>query len=214
MALQQPFSKRNRFTKPKDITIREDAPQGLRYFVLDTARELGRGPSSLRSTICRVLRTRPDPGNWSEYPNIWSEVEELMYGCDWFKVYDIIEALHASFAEYDENSGEQNAVVFADAINGFFVEEGIGWQFVDGQIVTRGTEAVESVVKEATAALEATSRPTAAKHLHEALQDLSRRPLPDLPGSVYHAMGALECLARDVTGDAKATLGEILKRYP
>jgi hypothetical protein len=27
MALQQPFSKRNRFTKPKDITIREDAPQ-------------------------------------------------------------------------------------------------------------------------------------------------------------------------------------------
>src|SRR6202035_2949732 len=26
---------------------------------------------------------------WSEYPNIWEEVQELMYGCDWFKAYDI-----------------------------------------------------------------------------------------------------------------------------
>jgi hypothetical protein len=31
---------------------------------------------------------------------------------------------------------------------------------------------------------------------------------------IYYAMGALECLARDVTGDLKATLGEILKRNP
>ncbi len=53
---------------------------------------------------------------------------------------------------------------------------------------------------------------TAANHLHEALQDLSRRPQPDLAGAVYHAMGSLECLARDVTGDPKATLGEVLKR--
>jgi len=69
-------------------------------------------------------------------------------------------------------------------------------------------------VKESTAALEASGRPTAAKHLHEALQDLSRRPNPDLPGAIYHSMGALECVARDLTGDPKATLGEILKRYP
>lgn len=214
MALQQPFSKRNRLTKPKDITIREDAPESLRYFVLDTARELGWGPSALRNVICRVLRTRPDPSNWSEYPNVWGEVQDLMYGCDWFKVYDIIEALHASIAENDKNNSQENAVLFADAVNGFFVEEGIGWQLIDGQIVTRGTEAFEAAVKDSTAALEETGRPTAAKHLHEALQDLSRRPEPDLPGAIYHSMGALECVARDLTGDAKATLGEILKRYP
>jgi hypothetical protein len=67
MGLQQPFSKRNRFTKPKEITIREDAPESLRYFILDTVRELGCGPSGLRGLICRVLRTRPDPSNWSQY---------------------------------------------------------------------------------------------------------------------------------------------------
>jgi hypothetical protein len=63
--------------------------------------------------------------------------------------------------------------------------------------------------------LEASERPTAAKHLHEALQDLSRRPQADLPGAAYHAMGSLECVARDLTGDPKATtLGAILKGHP
>jgi len=35
-----------------------------------------------------------------------------------------------------------------------------------------------------------------------------------MPGAAYHAMGSLECVARDLTGDPKATLGDILKRYP
>ena len=214
MALQEPFSKRNRLITPKEITIREDAPETLRYVILDTARELEYAPSSLRTVISRVLRTRPDRNNWSEYPNIWGEVQELMYSCEWYKVYDIIEALHASFARNDENSGMQDASLFADAINGFFVEEGIGWQLVDGQIITRGTEAFEAVVREAGDALQSSQRPTAASHLHEALKDLSRRPEPDLAGAVYHAMGSLECVARDVAGDPKATLGEVLKRNP
>jgi hypothetical protein len=54
----------------------------------------------------------------------------------------------------------------------------------------------------------------AAEHLHEALQDLSRRHKPDLPGAIYHAMGCLDAVARDITGREKVTLGQILKRYP
>jgi hypothetical protein len=214
MTFQQPFSKRNRYGVAKEIIIREDAPEILRYFVLDTARTLEFAPSSLRTVICRILRTRPDISNWTEYPNVWNEVQELTYGCDWFKIYDIIEALHVSFDRNDENNGMQDAVVFADAINEFFIDEGIGWQLIDGQVVTRGSEAFETVVSEATNALSASERPTAAVHLREALGDLSGRPQPDLPGAIYHAIGALECVARDVADDPKATLGEILKRYP
>ncbi len=215
MPLDQPFSKRHQFSsKPKEITIREDAPESLRYFVLDTAVELGWGPSSLRDIVCRVLRTPPDQSNWSEYPNVWGEVAGLVYHCDWFKVYDIIETIHAHMTRNDRNRGKDDADQFAAALNEFFVEEGIGWQLVDGHVVTRGTEAYEHVMIEAAATLEVTERPTAAKHLHEALKDLSRRPEADLPGAVYHAMGSLECVARDLTGDGKATLGEVLKRYP
>ena len=166
------------------------------------------------------MRTPPDGSNWSEYPNVWGEVEGLVYGCDWFKVYDIVEALYAAMSKQDAITRKtapkfaHTASKFAEEMNEFFVEEGIGWQLVDGHIVTRGTEAFEAEVTEATVALQASERPTAARHLHEALQDLSRRPEADLPGAVYHAMGCLECVARDLTGDGKATLGEALKRYP
>jgi hypothetical protein len=214
MALEQSFSKRNRYRAAKEITIREDAPESLRYVTLQTAKDLDWGPASLRPILCRVLRVPPNPGNWSEYPNIDYEVDELMSGCEWYRVYDIIEAIHAKMAKNDLERGETDAPQFAEAINAFFIEEGIGWQLVNGEIVTRGTETFEAVVTEATAALEASERPTAAKHLHEALQDLSRRPDADLPGAVYHAMGSLECVARDLAGDSKATLGEVLKRYP
>ena len=44
--------------------------------------------------------------------------------------------------------------------------------------------------------------------------DLSRRPKPDLSGAVYHAMGALEAVARDLADNPKATLGQIIKRQP
>jgi hypothetical protein len=85
---------------------------------------------------------------------------------------------------------------------------------VDGQIVTRGTETFESSVHGAVNALQAAGRLTARDEIHEALIDLSRRPEADLTGAIQHAMAALECVARDVCGDEKATLGEILKRYP
>lgn len=51
-------------------------------------------------------------------------------------------------------------------------------------------------------------------HIDEALEALSRRPSPNLSGAIFHAMGCLECVARDVVGDEKATLGQILKKYP
>lgn len=213
MPLEQPFSRRHGFTEAKEITIRGDAPKHLRYIVVETANDLGCPPDLLRRILCRVLRVTPNARNRIGSA-ILDEVQSLIDGCDWFKVYDIIEALHVSLARGDEYSGEQNAGVFADEINEFFVEEGIGWQLVNGQIIARGTEAFEAVVTEAASALETSQRPTAAKHLHEALQALSRRPEADLPGAAYHAMGALECVARDLTGDPKATLGEILKRYP
>jgi hypothetical protein len=134
-----------------------------------------------------------------------------MYSCPWFKVFDIIEGIYSGCAD---GEGIETARVFAEHVNEFFIDEGIGWQLTTGQILTRGPEAFETMVTEAASALETSKRPTAAGHLHEALLDLSRRPEPDLPGAAYHAMGSLECVARDLVGDPKATLGEILKRHP
>jgi AbiJ N-terminal domain 4 len=214
MALSQSFATRHGFSPAKGITIHEDAPESLRYFVLQIAADLGWRPDPVRRIICRVLRVTPNEERNYRDQHIRAEVRELMSTCPWFKVYDIIEALHAGLARHDEYNGGDDAGLFADEINKFFVDEGVGWQIVDGKLVTRGSEAFETMVTQATSALEMSARPTAAKHLHEALEDLSRRPEADLPGAAYHAMGSLECVARDLTGNPKATLGEILKRHP
>ena len=145
-------------------------------------------------------------------------MQDLVYGAQWFKVYDIIEATYAQMSEHDDRQhitgDSRSSLRFAHEINAEMVDTGIGWELVDGEIVTRGEESFQSAVSETTSALNETGRPTAARHVHEALQAMSRRPEPDLSGAVYHAMGSLEAVARDLVRDEKATLGEILKRYP
>jgi hypothetical protein len=212
---KKPFSKRHGYrSMPKEITVREAAPESLRNFVLEKAREMGLGPSEIRSLICSVVHVRPDPNNWSEYPNIWSEAQELVYGCDWFKFYDFLERIYQKVGSGTGEAAQHAPNQFQDAFNDFLVEEGIGWQMIDGEIETRGTETFEANVRGAVEALSSAGRTTARDEIHEALMDLSRRPEADLTGAVQHAMAALECVARDVCGDAHATLGEVLRRYP
>jgi hypothetical protein len=173
-------------------------------------------PYPLRDIVCEVLRKRPDPTNWSEYPNVWGEVEGHVYNCDWYRVYDIIEAIRASFAREEEPDSTENVLrvaIFDGEVNSTLRELGIGWQLRDGLIQARGDDASEAVVNQAKDILKAKKKDTAHNELQEALRDISRRPLPDVTGAIQHSMAALECLAKDVTGDAKATLGQILARH-
>ncbi|MEO8139348.1 MAG: hypothetical protein ABI742_06870 [Gemmatimonadota bacterium] len=205
------FSQRRGFTtREAEITIRDDAPAGLRDAILQIAIELGWTPKGLRSIVCRVLRVMPDDNNWSDYPNVWHEVGSLLHACDWYHVYDVIEALYA-----DQNEGMYpRSEPFEAEINAYFKENGIGWQLVHGTIEVRGPEAFEAAVHQARQALGAAKLPTAQSEIHEALLDLSRRPHPDLTGALHHSMAAVECAMRAATGDANATLGDLLKRNP
>ena len=213
---EAPFSRRHGYSgQAQEITIREDAPESLRAFVLSRAEHLGLRPDPFRDITCFVLEERPDLSNWSAYPNIWGEVQRHVYNCAWFQVYDIIEAIWSHFHRQDEQSYEDaKAPAFEKELNDFFVRKGIGWKLEKGQITTRGGEAFEMAVKTTVEVLEETGRPTAKKEIHKALLALSKRPESDLRDAVIHAAGCLECVARDVTGDKKATLGEIIKKHP
>ena len=86
------FSKRHGYVQEADITVREDAPNGLRCLIIDIAEhDCDFSPSDLRPIICRVLNESPNSNNWTDYPNIDYEVRNLIGNCEWHKVYDIIE---------------------------------------------------------------------------------------------------------------------------
>ena len=91
------------------------------YFLLQTGIDLGLGPHALREDVCAVLRVRPDPNNWSAYPNVWEETQALAFACPWYRVYDIIERIHRRFQEIDhEDRRKHLAQDFAQAMNEFF----------------------------------------------------------------------------------------------
>lgn len=149
----------------------------------------------------------------------FEKVKRVVLELEWYRLYDVIEAVYGGLAFFDEEfafeSSEFQAGVFSQAINDFFEHMGIGWKLHrDGRIIVRRDPAFESVVASATTALAAAKRPTANGHMDDALRALSLRPKADASGAIYHAMGVLECVARDLTGNDKSTLGEILKRRP
>ncbi len=212
------FSRRHGFTPPDaEITVRDDAPEELRGVLVDLAYESGMIPGEVRSVVCRTLRRREDPDNWSPFPNIDREVRGHLDDCEWPEVYDCAEALYGRLInQHVQIAGKHVTAVshFEEELNKYMRRRGIGWQMHSGRLEVRGSEAFERSLSNVREELDTSGRTTAANEIHEAISDLSRRPQPDITGAIQHALAALECVARDVTADPKATLGQILGRNP
>ncbi|MRG47013.1 hypothetical protein GFS24_17960 [Chitinophaga sp. SYP-B3965] len=199
------FSKRfGHSQNDKEITVREDAPQSLREFLIMTLYHFDYTPFFLRDVICKVLRVAPDRNNWTDYPNIDGEVHNLIENCDWYKIYDIIEA-------FARQIKEEKKQLFHDDLNDFFRTNGIGWKLENGLIQMRGDETFETAIKKVESTLEDAKLKTAKSEIKEAIADLSRRPNPDITGAIQHSLASLECVCREVSGKKNATLGDIMK---
>jgi AbiJ-like protein len=216
--MKEKFSTRHGFEREPEVKVTHEAPYDLRGVAVDIAYEAGMDPHSMRKLVCHALRVRENPDNWSAYPNVDGEVRGNIDNCEWYEVYDVIEAVYHSL----QQAAQQRAYLsdrppqpnlFAAELNKYFRRNGIGWQLADGEVRIRGDQSFEHAVRQATRVLDDEGRSTAAKELREALHDLSRRPEPDVTGALQHGLAALECVMRDVCGDPKATLGTLLSRY-
>lgn len=134
------------------------------------------------------------------------EIKSIIDKCPWNRVYDIIEYFYVNLSS--------NKTHFENDINEYFIEKGIGWKLTNGIIETRGEKAFEKKIAEAVNVLEDAKLNTSHHEIHEALKDMSKRPTPDITGSVQHAMAALECLSREITGCKSYTLGKIINNNP
>lgn len=209
MTKKDTFSKRQGLhtINEKEITVREDAPEGLRGFVKMAFYELGKNPSDLRAITTRVLKIPPDRNNWSEFPNIDYEVAQHLEDCEWYFVYDIIEVIIQNLKPDEKEE-------FINELNEYFLTNGIGWKIENDQIETRGDEVFETAVKRVESVLETAKLQTAQSEIKEAIGDLSRRPTPDITGAIQHSLACLECVVREYTGDSKSTLGDLMKKFP
>lgn len=191
--------------EPK-ITIRNDAPTAFRNYLFQLMCKYEKSLKVIRSYVCFVTKEAEDPSNWGENDFMKSEIQSVLESCPWNRIYDIIEYF------YEKLQG--NKVDFEKAVNEYFVEKGIGWKLVNGIIETRGEEAFEQKIAEAVDVLGEVELVTSQNEIREAIKDMSKRPKPDITGSVQHSVAALECLCREIAGDKKNTLGKLINDNP
>lgn len=210
-----PFSRRfGGVSEPLPIQIRYEAPPSLRFALIALAERGGLGTSATLDAITRALLIAPE-GNWTG-SYIEEELHRLLRTIPWEQVYDVAEVIYLRLSDLHERIGADPPPHewFERELNHFFLKNGIGWVMVDGHIEFRGPQPLEDEVNTSAASMLETGRPTAARELAEARADLSRRPQPDVTGAIQHALASLECLARDVADDPKATFGDLIKRNP
>lgn len=200
------FSQRQRLAGPPPGTLlRDDVPVSFRIFLLNLPGnpKVNVSTQELHAAICDCLQVWPNT-NLSFYDDCKYHVQK----CRWFRIYDIIERLYQIVHEKHPYCSTQ----FANAINVAFVEQNIGWRLVDGEIITRGSEAFENTLNAASRVLMENAKPTAAQRIHNAIKALSARPNPDTSGAASHATSAVECVLHQITGKAMS-LGKFMDSY-
>lgn len=129
--------------------------------------------------------------------DILKRIREYFFRCKWFEAYDFIEFTIA----YSKDGR------LADDINTILERELAGFRYVGGTFVPVTDDQEVAALKEA---VEQGPFKGVAAHLRQALEHLSNKQNPDYRNSIKESISAVESMAREMTKDDKATLGDAL----
>jgi hypothetical protein len=128
-----------------------------------------------------------------------SIVRNWFFTSEWYQVYDFIE-----FSSKYHDS-------FADVCNSFLKTEMSAYRFVDGHLVE---VTADEEIAEIENAIKNTDKFVSVKtHLQTSIQLLSDKKTPDYRNSIKESISAVESLAKIITKNDKATLGQALNEF-
>lgn len=206
------FSKRHEFAPKPGALIYDDAPTELRRGLLCIlALDLDLSPSWLRYIVCSTLRRLPDANRQA-----WAEVQDLLYNCNWYTVYDFCERIYSDWETHPLGAlnMKNKRDKFEAKLNDLFKELGMGYEMRNGRLERRSTPFVDRQVLRARDVLLSDPRFAGpSQQFERAIEWLSLRPSPDAVNAMREAIGSLEGVARIVSGLHSETLGRIVDRY-
>lgn len=193
--------------------IREDVPESIRVGLREVLAKVGFDrPLLQRRIICQALRVRPDQNNWSEYPNVDQEVDDLVHSLQWFKFYDMCEKLNM-LEEVRHGSPmlpEYVDILFSDELNKLFAEENVVYRMnANGEIHPQGSPQFEEAIH---VAIETLTDPVFQPPLEQFEKALSFRNglPPDHPNAVKEAVNSLEAVLQIVADKPGVALPQVL----
>lgn len=127
-----------------------------------------------------------------------NQIKEEFHELEWNRVYDFLE-----FLLWFNSINKKN---YIKNINLIFIDEGAPYKII-GEVVTPLISGIESdEVKKAISERHTSS----SNHLRKALELYSKRPSPDYLNSIKESISALEALAKSISKNQKATLGDLV----
>lgn len=128
---------------------------------------------------------------------ILDKIRDYFFSCFWYEVYD--------FLEWTLNRMKDKKLV--NAVNNILERELSGYRFVSGVFTDiTGDEELKVLEDE----LSDNTFPGVRSHLQAALNLLSNRESPDYRNSIKESISAVESIAKIITDNPKATLGQAL----
>jgi hypothetical protein len=126
-----------------------------------------------------------------------AEIRDFFFGCGWYEVYDFLEfVLKLDLADQ-----------LSAALNKVLERELAGFRYVSEAFVpVTDEQEIESIEQ----ALNSGPFAGVAAHLRSALDHLGRKPDPDYRNSIKESISAVESMAKELTSNPKASLGDAL----
>jgi len=148
----------------------------------------------------KPVDSRPGYGHPNRGRQILDRIREYFFNCEWNEVYDLLEFLVRIYCKEKPR--------LSDYLNQVLARELAGYKFIDGTLVDITDPQESQMLAEALADTRFTP---VTSHLERALNLLADRKQPDYRNSIKESISAVEAMARVVSGNPKATLGEALK---
>ena len=177
----------------------------MRYGIREILEVLGyRTPTAQRRILCGALRIPPDPYNWSEYPNVDSEVARLTSTDPWFKFLDGLERIPRFLPS------ELVATYFHKA-NELFADENLGYRFDSGILVRVGTEEFHVAIEGARHALADEKFAEPRRQFERAYEFRNSLP-PDWPNAIKEAVNSVEAVLQIIFDSPGVALSSIISQ--
>lgn len=143
--------------------------------------------------------TRPNYHGSLDAERTMRHIRDYFFSCEWHEVY--------SFVEFVVNFTRRQFPKLPEMFNMVLETEVAGYRFIGTQ-VTPITDQIEiDALKEA---IGDSRFGGVDQHLARSLELLSDRISPDYRNSIKEAISAVEAMARHITGNSRATLGDAL----
>lgn len=208
------FSERKNYKKPSTIIqvdgISDELRNSLWNVLFVSKWDIGSVSDRLRSdAIVKDMRNfsgilwfsyfkNPIDARPLDFQSSLQVIRKYFMACEWYEVYDFLEF---TLNYYDETD-------LSKFVNSVLERELSGYRYING-IISDITDSQEVAMLEQ--ALSDDDFPAVKNHLQRALELLSNKKSPDYRNSIKESISAVESLARILSGNPKATLGDALK---